>query len=133
MEILHTLVDLIVNLGTLAAELFLLAANYILILIWIAWWLFAVNWRKCWAVLASGAWAPAVLLIVVTALVWSKIAPSDYAILGNFWWQLLATSLLAGIALICGWLQVTFHWTPLEISLEPPAVHDAGHGHGHGH
>jgi len=136
MEILNTLLDLVLNIGTLIKQVFVLSMGHVLMIVWIAWWLWAVNWKKAWPVLARGAWAPAVLLVVVGALVWSRIAPSDFGlgfmILPNFWWQLVAVGLLAGVALFCGWLQGVMGWTPPEISLEPPVVHDAGHG-GHGH
>lgn len=105
---------------------------------WIAWWLGGVNWTKLWPVLARGAWVPAVLLMVIASLVWSRIDPSDCSCLGfvviyNFWWQLGAVGLLVAVTLFCGWLQGVFHWAPAEINLEPPAHADAGHGHGHGH
>jgi hypothetical protein len=76
------------------------------------------------------------LLILLSALVWSRIAPSDLnlglASVPNFWWQLGAVTLLASVTMFCGWLQGILNWAPPEISLEPP-VHDASHGHAHGH
>ena len=93
--------------------------------LWIVWWLWAVNWQKLWPVLAGGAWAPAVLLFLMGAVVWSRIAP------GRFGWQLGAVAVLAILALFCGWLQGQLHWTPKEISIEPPAGADEGHGHSH--
>lgn len=111
-----------------------------LLIAWVAWWLWGANWKTIWPALAQGAWAPLVLLVVVSALVWSQIAPGDCTCLGfmsipNFWWQLGEVSLLTGLALFCGWLQAYFHWTPEPVNFEPAAVghHDHGHGHGHGH
>src|SRR5207249_439950 len=110
---------------------------YWLVLIpWLAWWLWAANWPTIWAVLRQGAWLPLVLLMILAALVWSQMAPSDFiglqfVIIHNFWWQLGAVSLLVALTLLCGWLQGVFQWTPAEISLEPseePAVEPA-HGH----
>jgi hypothetical protein len=77
---------------------------------------------------------PLVLILVVSALVWSQLAPSDCSCLGfitvpNFWWQLGGVGLLAAVTLFCGWLQGVFGWTPAEVELEPPMP--AGHGHGH--
>ena len=118
----------------LIGELGGLIAGWALLLAWIAWWLWGVNWKKAWPVLAQGAWAPAVLLIVIGALVWSRIAPSDCTCLGfvtvpNFWWQLGGVGLLAAITLFCGWLQGVFGWAPAEIDLEPPPAADHGHHH----
>ena len=108
----------------------------LLLLAWIAWWLWAVNWQKTWAFLALGAWAPLVLLIIAAAMSWSQLAPSHLFLFGflvvpNFWWQLLLSVLLVGLALFCGWLQGYFGWMPAEISVEPVPV--AAHGHEHGH
>ncbi len=139
MTIIDTLGRLITDLGTLGYELITLGGHYILLIAWIAWWLWGVNWSRGWAFLARGAWAPLVLLMIVTALVWSRIAPGTCDCLGfmripNFWWQLGYVGMLVAIMLFCGWVQGVFHWAPAEISLEPPAHTDAGHGHeGHGH
>lgn len=107
-----------------------------LLIVWVAWWLLAVNWRKSWPVLAQGGWAPVVLLVLLAALVWSRLAPSELslasgAVLPNFWWQLMASGLLAASALFCGWLQGLSGRVPPEVSVEPPAApahgHDAHH------
>ncbi len=101
--------------------------------LWCAWWLGGVNWKKAWPMLAAGGWAPVVLLIVIATLVWSRLSPGGCDCLGvvipNVWWQLGGVCGLAAVALFCGWLQGFFGWTPSEISLEPPADHD-DHAHG---
>ena len=104
--------------------------NGALLIVWVLWWLLAVNWNKVWPVLARGAWAPVVLLVFTSALVWSKLAPSKGTLFGagtlpNFWWQLGDVCLLAALTLFCGWLQGVFGWAPAEVSLEPPVpAHD---------
>jgi hypothetical protein len=85
--------------------------------VWCVWWLWAVNWKRAWPALAQGAWVPAVLLVVVAALAWSRIVGAD------FWVCLGWVAVMAAVALFCGWLQGAFGWTPAEISLEPPAAH----------
>ena len=132
----QTLWQLIVLLGTLVGDLLRVAAGWSLLIVWVAWWLWGVNWKKAWPVLAQGGWVPLVLLMVLTALVWSQISASDFTSLElitvfNFWWQLGAVALLVAIALFCGWLQGVFGWAPAELSLDPPAP--AAHDHGHGH
>src|SRR5262245_10432962 len=84
----------------------LLAADHALRIAWLAWWLFGVNWQRTWNYLAQGAWAPVVLLMLVAALVWSRVSP------GNFWGQVGMISLVVGLTLFCGWLQLQFRWTP---------------------
>jgi hypothetical protein len=126
-----TLWQIAVNLGDLGTELWQLGSNSALVLLWIALWLWAVNWKKLWPVLGKGAWAPLLLLCVLVALVWSRIAPGSCPCgLPAFWWQLGSTLGLVAVALVCGWLQGLFHWAPAEIDLSPPAH---GHGHDHGH
>jgi hypothetical protein len=130
-ELWDTLVQLTGNLWTLLVVLLSLAVRWSLVIAWIAWWLFAVDWKKAWLVLARGAWAPAVLVLLIAALVWSRIEASD------FWWQLGAVTALAATALLCGWLQGLFGIQPAEVSVEPVVAHGPGHEHPvgtfHGH
>jgi hypothetical protein len=95
----------------------------LLVIVWIAWWLWAVNWTRAWERLAEGAWVPLILVMIVAALVWSQIVPAASF---NFWIQLVGVSVLVCLALFCGWLQGVMHWTPTEMSLEPPPP---AHGH----
>jgi hypothetical protein len=73
--------------------------------------------------------------MIVAALVWSQMVPSDCRCLGtitvaNFWWQLEALALLVAATMFCGWLQGLFGWAPTEIDLDPPVVgHHAVHDH----
>jgi len=136
-DLLQAIWQVVYNLGKVGALLLQLLAGSSLLVVWVAWWLWGVNWQKTWPVLKQGAWLPLVLLVIVGALVWSQIAPSDYVLIGsvvipNFWWQLAGVTLLALLTLFCGWLQGVFAWAPPELSLEPPAP-TGDHGHGHGH
>jgi hypothetical protein len=129
----QTLTLLVETLGTLLIQLASLGLHWILWIVWAAWCLWAVNWKKTRHVLAVGGWAPALLLIFLIAIVWSRLDARACDCLGfvslpNFWWQLGYVSMLAGLAMFCGWLQSVFHWTPHDINLDPPA-----HGHDHGH
>jgi hypothetical protein len=104
----------------------------------VVFWLCAVNWQKTWPVLAAGGWAPMVLLILVTAGVWSRLDPSPCTCLRivtipKIWWQLGVLGGLTGLTLFCGWLQGVMGWTPPEYAVEPPESDDHGHDHGHGH
>jgi hypothetical protein len=135
-DIFYTLVQLVETLYTLVVQTGLLALRHALLLVWVAWWLWGVNWGKAWGVLARGGWMVVVLLTVVTALVWASIAPGTFDVLGlftlaNFWWQLAAVTLIVLLALFCGWVQGRMGWQPAEIDLEPPApaVHHDHHGH----
>ena len=136
LEILQTLTQLVITLGTLIVEIGALALRHALLITWVAWWLCGVNWTKAWDALARGGWVVVVLLTILSALAWSAIAPSNYVLFDlflvpNFWWQLVAVMLIVLLTLFCGWLQGVFGWAPAEIDLEPPAPAPADHGHGH--
>jgi hypothetical protein len=135
--VFQSLWHIVLGLWDLVVQLLVLAMQYSLLIAWVAWWLLAVDWKKTWSVLARGAWAPLVLIVLLSALVWSRIAPSDLSLgLGavpNFWWQLGAVGLLLSVTFFCGWLQGLLSWAPPEISFEPPAALDPSHGHAHGH
>jgi hypothetical protein len=134
MEFWDTLWQLIVNLATLAGLVLGLAQHWLLLIVWVVWWLFAVDGRQARAVLARGAWAPAVLILLVAAFVWSRIAPTAEA---NLWWQLGVVSGLAALALLCGWLQGVLGIVPAPVLVEPVVPHGPGHEHPvgtfHGH
>jgi hypothetical protein len=120
--------------------------------LWFAFWLFAVDWRRVWPVLAEGGWAPCVLLGLVAATAWSRINPGvcdclGFVIVPNFWWQLGSVAALAAVALFAGWLQGQMQFEPPEVPVGPPPVspadqpighdevHQLGdhHGYDHGH
>ena len=104
--------------------------------LWCAWWLWCVNWKHAWPVLARGGWIVVVLLTFVSALAWSGVFPSSCDCLpiplANFWWQLGACTTLVLVALFCGWLQGRFGLTPAEVDFEP-VEHPDDRGHGHDH
>jgi hypothetical protein len=133
-------ITLLVTVGS-QLGLFLLALGQALlpllpVLLWCAWWLWAVNWKKAWPVLAAGAWVPVVLLVFLVSLAWSRVSREACDCLGfvtisTFWWRLGVVGGLTALALFCGWLQGVLGWTPREVSFDPPAP-TQGHGH-HGH
>jgi hypothetical protein len=101
------------------------ALGWSLVIFWLAWCLFGINWKKTWGVLAQGAWAPLVLAMVLSALAWSQMTPGT----PHFAWKLLQVSLVVLASLFCGWVQGYFGWQPAEISLEPPTQVEHEHGH----
>jgi len=137
LELGSTLLELFQVVLSLAAELLLLFSRWILAILWIAWWLFAVDWRKLWPALAAGAWAPFVLLGLLAAIAWTAISPEPLFLGGftfaSFLWKLTAVSLLLAVALFCGWLQLHYRWHPPEMELEPPPAESHGHDEHHGH
>jgi hypothetical protein len=136
-ELVNALQQVGVDLINVLSILARLAAPWWPVLVWIAFWLWVVDWRKLWPRLAEGAWAPLTLLGIMVALMWSSLLPAPYVvgdlILASFWWQLLAVALLICSALFFGWLQGVLAWHPLEIAIEAPSSGGNGHDHDHGH
>ncbi len=136
-ELFQTGTELVTLVLRLVVQLLQLGLVWSPLLVWIAWWLFAVDWKKACKALSEGAWAPLVLLWVMIAAVWAQVSPSVLALsqnaaIANFWWQLGAVGLAIGSAFFLGWLQLHYNWTPEEISIDPPVpAADAGHGHAH--
>jgi hypothetical protein len=96
-----------------------------LLIFWLAWCLFGINWRKAWTVLAQGAWAPLVLAMILAALAWSQMTPDA----PYFWKKLGQVTLVVAASFFCGWVQGYFGWQPVEVNLEP--VTSPAHGHHH--
>jgi hypothetical protein len=125
--------QLLLVLGKILEKLVQDALAWSLLIVWLAWSLWGINWKKVWPVLAQGAWVSLVLVIVLVALVWSQMYPGECEFLGlwqipNFAWQLAAVGMVVAATLFCGWLQGVMSWQPAEISLEPPAA--TAHGQG---
>jgi hypothetical protein len=127
----QTLIVLLQTLFTLLGQVAALGFHYLLWLFFAAWCLWGINWKKARHVLKVGGWMPALLLIILIALVWSRIDARSCDVCGlpNFWWQLGYVSMLAAIAMVLGWVQSVFHWTLHEIQLDPPAPGHGSHGH----
>lgn len=108
------------------------------VIFWIAWWLFATDWRKFWPTLAHGGWAPVVLLALIVAMALTMVVPLPQSVLGvevgSPWWQLGAVTIAVLSMLLCGWLQGVLGWQPTEPPQLAAAALAEGPGrHGHGH
>jgi hypothetical protein len=129
-DLWQALAQLVADLGKVFRAASRLTPGLLLLLVWVAWWLGCVNWKKAWPVLREGGWLPALLLLILAALVWSQIAPGDWTpaeplTLPNFWWQLAALIGLAAVAGLCGWVQGLLHWGPVEPESSSPEVQAA--------
>lgn len=133
-ELVQTFGELLFVLGKLVVEIVQLGWKASLLIGWIAWWLLGVNWQRVWPVLGQGAWVPALLTGILTALICSQAIPYSSICLGvvrvanTFWWQLGVMGMLMISALLCGWVQGIFGWAPGEVELQPTPT-PAEHGH----
>jgi hypothetical protein len=126
----NNLIQVVVHLWAAFVILLGLLLHWSVLVAWLAWSLFSIDWNKVWPVLTRGAWAVVVLAGLTIALVWSQLAPST-DVLPNFWWQLTAVAIIIGLTLFCGWLQGVMNWRPAEVILEPPPDQHEAHGQAH--
>ena len=141
-DFLQSGTEMVNGLAGMLGTLLLLAMAWGLVIGWTAWWLKGVNWLRARAYLREGAWVPVLLLVILAALVWSRLAPRDLSLgftrVPNFWWQLGAVGLIAAYTLFLGHLQGLLGWHPTDYAVYPEGEHDHGHGghdhgdHGHG-
>ncbi len=134
MDLITSLWQIVLAFSTLVVQLLSFALQNALVLVWLAWALFAIDWKKTWPILVKGAWIPLVLVVCVTASVWSQLFPREVTFfeaidVGNFWWQLVVVSFITVLTLLCGWLQGVMGLTPYQIEIDPPAPEAHAHGH----
>ncbi|MCS7015236.1 MAG: hypothetical protein RMJ19_11030 [Gemmatales bacterium] len=119
-ELLQILLELAWNLARLVVVLAALTFRYALVVGWLAWWLWLVDWRRLWPALRQGAWVPLLLgLALISYITWllGVPIPGDKE-LGRFAPIALTSALLTSV-LLCGWVQTVFAWHPLAVSFEP--------------
>lgn len=101
--------------------------------LWMAFWFFAVDWKRLRAFLVEGAWMPVLLLVLMSGVVWGMINPNPCSFFGvsiaSPLWQICCSFALAAVALFSGWLQTISGFTPSEVPLEPAAEELEAHSH----
>ena len=139
MELWTSLVQFVLALWGLLSSLVVLALPLLPLVAWIAFWLLAVNWTKLRTVLTQGGWIGALLLALVTVLVWGVVSPppdGHHYLFGlsvsNFTGKTVYVTILTCIALIAGSLQLSgccSSWCcmeedePADEAHEHPAAH----------
>lgn len=138
-ELWNSLVQLFDALLQLALSLGGLLVPFLPLIAWVAFWLFAVNWRKLSTVLRQGGWTGVALISFVTILVWGLVAPpadGAHHILGltlsNYYGKLVYVTTLVCIMLLCGSVQLSGAFDCCVTFAEAPADDYGDHGHGHG-
>ncbi len=103
------------------------AGLYIALILWIAFWVGAVNWVRLRKILLEGGWTGLVLIAGLAILVWGCIAPpagDTHSILGlelsNFVGKTVYVTGLICIMFICGSIQLAGN-PPREEAPVPPA------------
>ena len=108
------------------------AGLYIALILWIAFWIGAVNWVRLRIILLDGAWIGILLIGFMAVLVWGCIAPPAegiHSILGlhvsNFVGKTVYVTGLICIMFLCGSIQLAGNPAPEEATLPPssPSSH----------
>src|SRR5437868_3519513 len=73
----HAISELASSIVVLLTALFSLVLPWAPLIMWIAFWLFAVNWVKLRETLAKGGWVGLVLIGAIMVLVWGNVAPGN--------------------------------------------------------
>jgi hypothetical protein len=134
---------LIVAMAKLLGALGVLLIPVIPLAIWIAFWLFAVNWAKLRSALLSGGMIGLFLIGLVAVIVWGAVAPPAEGVhnflglkLSNLVGKTVLVTGLACIMLLCGSVQLSgfcANWCQFEDDSAEGELHAAIHGHGDGH
>jgi hypothetical protein len=116
-DLAATFLQLLLLLSKLLGELAGLALPAAPLVGFVAWWLAATDWPKLWPALRRGGWLVGLLVVGLTALIWSAVDPRDAIVSADFrvrgfTWHLAASFGLAGLVLLCGWLQGALGWGP---------------------
>ena len=129
----------------LLSALFGLLLPWTPLVIWIVFWLYAVNWVKLRTILASGGWIGLVLIGAIMVLIWGSVAPIPVGArdffdlkISNFVEKTVYVTGLFCIMLLAGSLQLSgFCGECCRFEEDEPSDshgHDAhGHGDSHGH
>lgn len=137
-DLITSFVDVLFALLHFAVEIFKQVFHWSLALFWLAWSLWAIDWRKLGPVLSQGGAIPLVLIAAAVGIAWAGAAPSSMLFLGvvipNYWWQLGTVGLLLTGTLAAGWLQLKMGWFPSEVVLAPEtSLHHGHHNHDSSH
>ena len=133
MEVLQSIWNVVVALAELLVELVQFVAPWTPLLAWIAFWLFAVNWRVLSPILAKGGWVGVLLTMLMTILIWGVIAEPEggfhylYGLkVGSFTGKTIYVTSLFTIAALCGTVQLSGNCGRL-CSFEEPTAEEASH------
>ncbi len=113
MDLVNSLWNLMAAFGVFAWVLLTTLLPWLPLFAWIAFWLFAVNWKELYPTLARGGAIGVVLIALLTVFVWGTLSPpaaGHHYLLGlhvtNLIGKLVYVSGLLIIAMLCGSVQL---------------------------
>ncbi|MDA0832262.1 MAG: hypothetical protein O2955_00250 [Planctomycetota bacterium] len=142
-QLVNSLIDLVIAIGNVLLSVVGVILPWTPLIVWVAFWLLAVNWSKLRPVLLQGGWIGVIFIGLMMVLIWGSIAPPAEGFhhffgltVSNYVGKTVYVTILFSIMFICGAVQlagvcdccVTFPEDEVE------AVAHASHGHDdHGH
>jgi hypothetical protein len=136
----QSLLQLLTALGDVIVALGALLLPFIPLVVWVAYWLFGVNWAKLRVVLLQGGWIGLLLIGFVVVLIWGTVSPpqSGYhhflgLTVGNFVGKTMLVTTLICIMFLCGSVQLSGFcgsWCQFDEPAAEPAAHADSHGNG---
>lgn len=113
-QLFDSILNLIIALWNVARDLIVLVLPWTPLVIWVAFWLLAVNWVKYRAVLIKGGIVGVILIGLVMILIWGLIAPPTEGFhnvfglgLSNFVGKAVYVTALFSIMFLCGSAQLS--------------------------
>lgn len=136
-EVVSNLISLLTAVWSLVISVAVLILPWTPLIVWLAFWLFAVNWVKLRAVMLQGGWIAVLFFGFMAILIWGVIAPPEDGFhylfgltLSNFVGKTVYVTALITIMFLCGSVQLSGacgSWA----SFPEPAAEETHHGHGH--
>lgn len=141
LELIHNLQVLLVAGWNVIVSLLGLMLPWTPLIMWVAFWLLAVNWVKLREIMIQGGWIGVVLLGVMMIVVWGVVAPpptGTHHLFGlnvsNFVGKAVYVTALLTIMFLCGSVQLSGACGNLAQFPEDLPEDDHAHGHDdHGH
>lgn len=136
MEVLQSIWNVIVAVAQLVVELAVFVTPWTPLLAWIAFWLFAVNWKQLYPILTKGGIIGVILTALMTVLIWSVIAEPEggfhhlYGLkVHNATGKTVYVTSLVVIAGLCGAVQLSGTVDRCLRFNDEPAPEADNHGH----
>ncbi|WP_437203752.1 hypothetical protein [Planctomicrobium sp. SH664] len=135
MALFQSLLQVIQALTGLFVALVAAISPWTPLLLWVAFWLFAVNWRKLYPVLMQGGLIGVILLALTTILVWSSISVPESGF--HYIYGLKADNVVGKGVFVTGLLVIASFCGSVQLSgacgklcrFDEAPVEEPAHGH----
>ncbi|MFN0195512.1 MAG: hypothetical protein ACKVT0_02105 [Planctomycetaceae bacterium] len=112
-NLIDNLIDLLIAFGNVILSVIGIIIPWTPLLMWVAFWLLAVNWTKLRPVMLQGGWIGVVLIGLMMVLIWGTIAPPAEGFhhffgltVSNFVGKTVYVTVLFSIMFLCGAVQL---------------------------